>query len=157
MKNQPLALKRGQIYAAVHPSGAIKIGIARNPAVRVDQLGVQLIGAWAGSWLEEQAIHRRLRASRIKRREWYADTLEVAAFIKDRLGVMITTGRVTAAAQVILPEHETLSIRFSEVQRAVIQKAAEARGMTFTAFVRHAAEIIADEPDEPIARGRSAA
>jgi uncharacterized protein (DUF1778 family) len=38
------------------------------------------------------------------------------------------------------------SIRLTPKQRVKLEKAAEARGMLLTAFIRHAACIVADEP-----------
>jgi uncharacterized protein (DUF1778 family) len=45
------------------------------------------------------------------------------------------------------------TFRLTPKQHAKLRQAAEARGMLLTAFIRHAAVIVADEP---VRRGRAA-
>ncbi len=50
-----------------------------------------------------------------------------------------------------------ISVRLSPVLKSELQKAAEERGMLLTAFIRHAAVIVARRDEVPRRRARAAA
>ncbi len=152
----PLTERFGRIYIGERPNGAIKIGLARYPEARAHQLGLKLLGWWEGSWQEEQAVHKKLSASRIHGREWYADTPEIAAYVMKTIGVMITTGRILNGEQIVGMRRPT-SIWLTEKDREIIQQAADHIGTPLTAFIRHAAKKRASEVLKGARRVRRAA
>lgn len=76
------------VYAAVNEeTGLIKIGISVFPANRAKQLSalvsapVSILGAAAGSFADEKAVHKKLKDSLVKS-EWFKPTDDVLAFVE---------------------------------------------------------------------------
>lgn len=89
-RSSPFPSKRARVYFIRASTGAIKIGFAVDPVVRMHSLQtsnperLELLGSFAGTIAQERALHDRLKASRLHG-EWFSPSEEVLSVVDTKL------------------------------------------------------------------------